>query len=233
MNHYDDLPLFLLHTVLFPDTPLPLHIFEPRYLEMADRCVSKNAPFGVVLIESGREVGGPAVPYRVGTAARIVHYERLPNGCMNVVATGEYRFRILETFARHEYMTAKVEPNPENAGDVDELAEATDRARKLFRKYVRALLARVNRQISSLQIPTGPLELSYSIANVLQIPLTEKQSLLESHSILDRLHRETEILMRETESPELLAALPDSDVLLGPQVTPVNHESLRSLISRN
>ena len=51
------LPLFPLHTVLFPGMPLPLRIFEPRYREMIQTCLKHNTPFGVTLIRSGPEVG--------------------------------------------------------------------------------------------------------------------------------------------------------------------------------
>jgi Lon protease-like protein len=42
------LPLFPLDVVLLPGTPLPLHIFEPRYKEMIGECLATGAPFGVV-----------------------------------------------------------------------------------------------------------------------------------------------------------------------------------------
>lgn len=50
MVNYDDLPLFPLHVVLFPDMPLPLHVFEPRYREMILRCREQKSPFGITLI---------------------------------------------------------------------------------------------------------------------------------------------------------------------------------------
>ena len=42
------LPLFPLDLVLFPGTPLPLHIFEPRYREMISECLDRKISFGVV-----------------------------------------------------------------------------------------------------------------------------------------------------------------------------------------
>ena len=52
-----EVPLFPLHTVLFPGGPLPLRIFEPRYVDMVSRCMKDDVPFGVVLIREGAEVG--------------------------------------------------------------------------------------------------------------------------------------------------------------------------------
>ena len=67
------LPLFPLNTVLFPNMVLPLHVFEERYKLMINTCLAQDKPFGVVLIYSGTEAGGPAVPHSVGTVARIAH----------------------------------------------------------------------------------------------------------------------------------------------------------------
>ena len=53
------LDLFPLHTVLFPHMRLPLHVFEPRYRVMIRACIDEERPFGVALIRSGDEVGGP------------------------------------------------------------------------------------------------------------------------------------------------------------------------------
>ena len=75
-----EMPLFPLNVVLFPGMALPLHIFEPRYREMINRCLDENLAFGVVLIKEGPEVGGDALPRRVGTAARIVKVDRQPDG---------------------------------------------------------------------------------------------------------------------------------------------------------
>src|SRR3954453_11337770 len=89
----EEIPLFPLNTVLFPGMPLPLHIFEPRYREMIGACVRDERPFGVVLIKEGREVGEAAMPFEVGTLAKIVGVERLDDGRMNVVTVGTDRFR--------------------------------------------------------------------------------------------------------------------------------------------
>src|SRR5205814_5524803 len=84
--------LFPLNTVLFPGMPLPLHIFEERYKLMIGRCLEEERPFGVVLIQSGPEVGGTAVPHRVGTTAHIAAVRRLDDGRMNLIAIGQERF---------------------------------------------------------------------------------------------------------------------------------------------
>ncbi len=87
-------PLFPLNTVLFPGGPLPLRIFETRYIDMVSRCLKAESPFGVLLIQSGGETG-PATMHDIGTLARIVDWYQGSDGLLGITAVGERRFRLL------------------------------------------------------------------------------------------------------------------------------------------
>lgn len=89
-----ELPLFPLHTVLFPGGLLPLRVFEPRYLDMVGRCMREGGEFGVLLILSGDEAGAVAELAAVGTSARIVDFSRLPDGLLGLMCRGSRRFRL-------------------------------------------------------------------------------------------------------------------------------------------
>ncbi|HEY6451084.1 MAG TPA: LON peptidase substrate-binding domain-containing protein [Steroidobacteraceae bacterium] len=88
------LPLFPLHTVLFPGGLLPLRVFEPRYLDMVGRCLRSGDGFGVVLIEDGSDTEREARTAAVGTSARIVDFQTLDDGLLGLLCRGERRFRI-------------------------------------------------------------------------------------------------------------------------------------------
>lgn len=88
------LPLFPLHTVLMPGGMLALRVFEPRYLDLVQRCLRTGEGFGVCLIEEGGEAGTPARPAGVGTEARIVDAVRREDGLLGIAVEGERRFRI-------------------------------------------------------------------------------------------------------------------------------------------
>lgn len=88
-----DTPLFPLHSVLFPGGPLPLRIFEPRYLDMISRCLKSDESFGVLLIRDGSETGAAAV-HDVGTMARIVDWYQGSDGLLGITALGQGRFRL-------------------------------------------------------------------------------------------------------------------------------------------
>ena len=82
------LPLFPLNTVLFPKATIPLHVFEDRYKAMINQCVNTNSSFGVVLIRLGLEVGDSAIPYDIGTTAKITKIDYLGEGRLFINAIG-------------------------------------------------------------------------------------------------------------------------------------------------
>lgn len=101
------LPLFPLQTVLFPDGWMPLRIFEVRYLDMINRCQKARAPFGVVCLSEGSEVRriDPKAPptgdafarevfFPVGTLARIERLEKPQPGLLMIHCRGLQRFQI-------------------------------------------------------------------------------------------------------------------------------------------
>lgn len=91
------LPLFPLDTVLFPDGVLPLRIFETRYMDMVRACMKSQSEFGVVLIKSGKEVGGEASIESVGTSAKIIEFDMNTPGILNISTRGMQRFNVLST----------------------------------------------------------------------------------------------------------------------------------------
>ncbi len=93
--------LFPLHTVLFPGGPLPLRIFEPRYLGMVSACLRDQSPFGVLQIRDGSEVG-QASTWDVGTLAHISDWYQGSDGILGVTAVGDQRFRVRSTERRED-----------------------------------------------------------------------------------------------------------------------------------
>ncbi len=88
-----EIPLFPLRTVLYPDGPLPLRIFETRYLDMISRCLREDSGFGVVQIREGSETGASST-FATGTVAKIVDWYQGSDGLLGVTARGGERFRL-------------------------------------------------------------------------------------------------------------------------------------------
>src|SRR4029453_5765515 len=128
------IPLFPLHTVLFPGGPLRLRIFEPRYLDMISRCMRESSAFGVALITEGREAGGARRTTTIGTTARIVDFERLDDGLLGITARGEERFSITEVKTQSDGLNVAgvsflpEEPAMEIPEDLEILAELLKQA---------------------------------------------------------------------------------------------------------
>lgn len=180
-----DLPLFPLGTVLFPGGFLPLRIFEPRYLEMVAACMQQQAPFGVVLIRDGKEVGVSAEPYEVGTLAAIVDFDKGKDGLLMIACIGGERFRILER---------RIEANRLQRATVQLLPAADDRVLppeyESLATFLRAVVNQpgLSRRIAPPDIDyTSPREIGYRIAELLPVPPPAQQRLLEIEDPIERL----------------------------------------------
>jgi Lon protease-like protein len=188
------LPLFPLSTVLFPGVVLPIHVFEERYKTMIRRCLASDAVLGIVLIREGWEVGPTAVPFEVGTMARIFRSDTLAEGKLNIAVVGQQRFRIRQLIEVEPYLQADVDLVAEDEAVVpDELMHAV---RQQFVEYIQTLRRLSPRVKGSIRVPETPPELSYAVAANLQVARTEQQGLLEQ-PLVPRLQRENDILRRE------------------------------------
>ena len=201
------LPLFPLNTVLFPGMMLPLHIFEPRYRKMINLCLEDSAPFGVVLIQSGPEVGGRAAPYRIGTYASIARVERLPGGRLNIEAVGQERFRILALHDDEAYLTGIVELYPLLERDAAPAQRSAQALRVWLDRYLALLGEAAETAFDLKELPPDPMAIAYLAAMVAQIPMAEKQKLLATGTAHELLERERAIYRREL---GLLRAMLDS-----------------------
>ena len=174
------LPLFPLNVVLFPEMTLPVRIFEQRYLRMVDDCVEGDGLFGVVGIRHGPEVGGPALPYDVGTTARIVGVERKSEELLFITTVGEERFRIRRLVDGKPYLVGEVEPYPLSAVDAPEVGALVSAQMTLLSPYLELLSQVSELQIQVQRVPETPSSLAYFVGMLLQVPVAAKQQLLSA-----------------------------------------------------
>jgi uncharacterized protein len=180
---FQTIPLFPLGVVLFPGGPLKLRIFEARYVDMVGRCMRESQPFGVALLTEGSEAGGPALTAAVGTAARIVDFERLKDGLLGITAQGERSFQIITrhrqadglNLATIEWLPTleSVAVPPESAHLVKLLQYALPQLEPLY-------------DISAAQYDDAGW-VSARLVEILPLPLIEKQRCLEMTQPLLRL----------------------------------------------
>jgi Lon protease-like protein len=174
------LPLFPLEVVLLPGTPLPLHIFEPRYKEMIGECIANNAPFGVVraLEEGIAEVGC--------TAEIITVTKKYADGRMDLVAEGRMRFEVLELNRERSFLRAEVLLIPDEPGG----AAQEERVRAIQLHLEILSLAGAVQDLSA----ADQNMLSFYLAGSLPLDLDFKQKLLAMRSENERISAVTSYL---------------------------------------
>jgi Lon protease-like protein len=130
--------MFPLGTLVFPGSVIPLHIFEPRYQQLATDCLAGDHSFGIVLISRGAEVGGGDERTDVGTKVVITKAASLDDGRWLMVAHGAQRIRVTEWLQDDPYPQAMVVewPDPGAAADRSQLEHAVAAVRR-----TRALLS--------------------------------------------------------------------------------------------
>ncbi len=187
------LPLFPLHSILFPDGVMELKIFETRYLDMVREVIRDQRPFGVCLIKNGSEVGETPEIYQVGTSAYVKYWYLRDDGLLGISLQGERRFRVINsTIKPNRIMVAEVEYlDSPNAVTVPQSHQA--------------LVGLLQQIIDGLGHPYIKMEKRYDdavwvlgrLAELLPIPLVDKQSLLESMNPIENLKQVADLISQK------------------------------------
>jgi|HigsolmetaAR202D_1030399.scaffolds.fasta_scaffold00048_61 Uncharacterized protein, similar to the N-terminal domain of Lon protease len=194
------LPLFPLNTVLFPGAELPLYIFEERYQIMINDCLNTGSPFGVVLIQTGSEVGGTATFHPIGTTAEILTTERLNEGRLLLHTRGRMRFRVEGYEQQTPYIMAYVSPLIDQVDTKTVALEQSIQA--LYRHYWESVSYVTDQEYTIEQLASDPVEMSFQLCHRLQVDNLTKQHWLSS-DVATRLRGISSVLRRE------LALLPN------------------------
>ncbi|MGB7543849.1 MAG: LON peptidase substrate-binding domain-containing protein [Burkholderiales bacterium] len=176
-------PIFPLNTVLFPGGLLPLRVFEARYMDMTRECLKHDKPFGVCLIQEGKEVGDPAVPEAVGCLATITEWDMQQPGVLNLKTRGGQRFRILGRETNTQgLISADIEmiPPDESVAVPEEFAVCAQLLQLVVADQGRSIFAEPHAFGDAAWV-------GYRLTDILPVPLIAKQKLLELTDSLGRL----------------------------------------------
>ncbi|MFT4571857.1 MAG: Lon protease-like protein [Hyphomicrobiaceae bacterium] len=188
------LRLFPLGEVVhFPDTLLPLHIFEPRYQQLLADSVASDGLIGMVLLRRASEDSQPAV-YEVGCAGNVREHKSLEDGRSVVVLEGAVRFRIQRELQCDElYRKAEVQalyeapPEPEQSRVwAADLRKRIDGLVKVF--------GGDHASVDQLFDRIDEVDLVNALSAALPLAMVEKQSLLECPTVQNRYARLVELL---------------------------------------
>lgn len=195
------MPMFPLGSVLFPHMPLPLRVFEPRYLALLkDVLNAEPSEFGVVLIERGSEVGGGDVRVDLGAAAAVSGLDSAGEAVL-LIAQGSRRIRVVRWLEDDPYPRAEVEevPLPPWSADLLPLLERADRTvRRVLRLAEEA--GEELRWPPDVGLDDDPAAAAWQLAAIAPVGALDQLDLLGSDSVRRLLERTIEL----TEDAEVL-----------------------------
>ncbi|WP_020409342.1 LON peptidase substrate-binding domain-containing protein [Hahella ganghwensis] len=184
-NSYQHVPLFPLKTVLCPKGRLPLQIFEQRYLHMISTCLKEEAGFVVVLIKEGQEAGQDVSMFDMGTYAKVVDFQQLPNGLLGITVEGISKVAIHHVSQQEDGLyVGDLLPVPveEERSIPDSFFELAELLEELLRHPVVKLLGmNVNY--------TDAREVGWRLTELLPLELQDKQYLLTLDNPVYRLEQ--------------------------------------------
>lgn len=193
------IPLFPLRVVVFPRTPLPLHIFEERYKEMVGSAIRDQSELGIVLAHQNG----------IGNAGCTVKVEKLlqmyPDGRMDILTRGQRRFEIVTINEEKDYLQAEV-----SFFDDEDAAAASPELRAQALQHYKDLAALPAAQALG-QPDTSDRQLSFQLAQGLP-DLDFLSSLLRARSEDERLkqlnHYLSEYIPRQRTIERLKSLVP-------------------------
>lgn len=197
------LPIFpLANVVLFPRVKTPLHLFEPRYRQLAREVLAAARRIGMVVVRpehTDAMIDDPPV-FPIGCAGTVTESQRLPDGRYNIVLLGEERFRVIDEPPRPEerlYRVARVRYLVTENDPAD--AERIERLRANVVESLGALVRYSQPEKAASFAPdlfAGVDDETFvnALANSLALAPEDKQRLLEADRLVDRFARLAGIL---------------------------------------
>ena len=211
------MPMFPLGSVLLPAMPLPLRIFEERYLKLLGDLVASEKPeFGVVLIERGKEIGGGEKRMSIGTIASVTEIGTTQE-FLGLESYGSQRFRVNAWLPDDPYPLADIDLLPDLIWD-DSLLPA----KVHLETKVRQLLAFVsefgNLQFGAdIEFSEDPMEACWQMAGVLPVGPLDQIDLLSSQSADELISRTYEIVKTANETLTAMINQQSSDGEIRPE----------------
>ena len=182
MSDREDLPIFPLRTILFPDSKLPLRIFAPRYIDKVSRSMREDSEFGIIL---SRESTDPKMfeTYDTGTLAKIIDWDQGGDGLLGITTLGTQKFRLKELNKQEDGLNIGSIERIEKEGDYKPLKEFTHLV-----ELLQAILDDVNIYDDDEKRFDSASWISYRFAEILPLRIEDKQKCLEIDDPIIRLN---------------------------------------------
>ena len=203
-SYPSDMPaLALRETVVFPLTVQPLAISRPLSVEAVNRALASDRLVFLTLQTVDAEEPQPTDLKTIGTVAAIRQMAKIPNGGVHIIVEGLMRASADVITRTANQLRATVRPAPENAERTIEVDAYMRRLQELVDKAM-AVASGLSPELRALVAGIeDPLRLSYVLASLLDMKSTDKQKILESSRLLDKLQSVATALTHEVSLLEL------------------------------
>ncbi|MBN2723032.1 MAG: endopeptidase La [Deltaproteobacteria bacterium] len=206
----------LRNAVLFPGSIIPIDVGRKKSVKLVEEAVNREKPIIGILTQKDPEIDNPQEDdlYTVGTAARILKVIKLTKDNYSVIIQGIARFELLGFIGREPYITAKIFPISEDStaglvstndgSDIIELGKAEVDAlmlnvREIAKRVIKLMPDVPNEATSLIDSVNEPGQLADLISSNLELPMEEKQRILEVYNVNERLHQILLYLNRQLE----------------------------------
>ena len=199
----DLLPIIPVRNVVsFPGAVSHLSIGREMSMAAAELAVAEERKLGVLLQrDPGIDAPSPDDIFPVGTIVSVVRFITAPNGTKHLIVQGEQRFRVTDYEEGLPFLAARFETVPDQElGDAEEKARAKllkERAEEIA-SLLPGAPAEFNAALALIEEPGAVADF---IAGFLDVKPTEKQELLETTNVRERLDR---VLQAVTDQLEVL-----------------------------
>jgi ATP-dependent Lon protease len=176
------------NVVLFPGMILPLTLGRQQSIWAAQRAVKAERPVGI-LLQRNPDVENPEPDElcSVGTVANILRYVTLPDNTHVIICQGQQRFRISEYLKGYPFTVARVgrleEPRATTTEVEARFMQLRERALEVF-QFLPQTSQELIGAVKSIESPGG---LADSVASVMEIKVSERQQVLETIDLAQRL----------------------------------------------
>ena len=189
-----ELAIFPLTVNVLPGGYLPLQIFEPRYLDMVKKCMTRETGFCVVLLRgSMNQISSSKLPDHspIGTYVEIVDFNQLENGLLGITVQGQCRIQILD---RRKQEDGLIIADIIEQTEVEESISLEPQYENIWR-----ILKDISKhpEIKKLELEIdfdNSSSVAYNLASLLPLTPLDRQNILEFRSNVDRFDHLNEIV---------------------------------------
>jgi ATP-dependent Lon protease len=199
------------HAVLYPFALLPISVTRPPGVQLLNDAMASDRVVAVFTPRDPEaEDTGPAALYPVGTLAAVLRMVRGPDGQISILIQGLARVRLGEAETTAPYLKARVEPLADvEVPDVESEALAKNVIEQ-FARIVELSPALPDEAVATARAQATAGRTGDFIASLLDLPVEDKQRLLETLQVKQRLHALTEMLARQLQVLEVGQEIQDS-----------------------